>query len=100
MQANGLYPISQYLDRWAERIERVTVAISQERLLILKTRELENSAERIADFCGVDRHLLSAKEAHRFPAATKVGVLNAVDKNYLDDLIQQRCGAILEKYFA
>ncbi len=99
LQALGLYSLSQYLDRWAERIERVTAAIPQERLLILKTRELENSADRIADFCGVDRHLLSAKEAHRFPAAKKTGVLDSIDKEYLEGLIHQRCGALLQRYF-
>lgn len=99
LQALGLYPISQYLDRWAERIERVSATIPQERLLILKTRELENSAERIADFCGVDRHQLSTKEAHRFPAAKKAGVLDGIDNEYLENLVSGRCGALLKKYF-
>ena len=99
LQALGLYSISQYLDRWAERIERVTAAIPQEQLLILKTRELENSEDRIADFCGVDRQLLSTKEAHRFPAAKKAGVLDGIDKDYLEGLIHQRCGVLLQRYF-
>ena len=99
LQALGLYSISQYLDRWAERIERVSATIPQERLLILKTRELENSAERIADFCGVDRHQLSTKEAHRFPAAKKAGVLDGIDNEYLENLVSGRCGALLKKYF-
>lgn len=99
MPALGLYPITHYLDRWAERIERVTAAIPQERLLILKTRELENSADRIADFCGVARELLSTREAHRFPAAKKAGVLDRIDKDYVDHLIHERCGALLQQYF-
>lgn len=99
LQALGLYPVAHYLDRWAKRIELVTAAVPPNRLLILQTRELKTSAERIADFCGVARQLLSADEAHRFPAAKKVGVLEGLDKNYVDELIQQRCSAILGKYF-
>lgn len=99
LQGLGLYTISQYLDLWAERIEHVASAIGQERLLILKTHELEQSADRVADFCGVDRQQLSAKEAHRFPAAKKTGALDGIDKDYVEDLIYQRCGTLLQRYF-
>jgi len=100
LQALGLYPIALYLDRWAQRVENVTATVPQERLLVLKTTELKHSAERIADFCGIERRLLSANEAHRYTAAKKTGSLDTIDNDYLDSLIAQRCSAILEKHFA
>jgi len=99
LQALGLYPIGHLLNRWAERIDHVTRAIPAERLLIIKTGELKQSANAIADFCGLDVHMLVAEQGHQFTAAKKAGVLDNIDKNYVDALIQQRCGEILRQYF-
>lgn len=99
LQKNGLYPVTALLNRWAERIERVTAAIPAERLLIIQTTELKHSAGRIADFCGINPRLLLMKRAHQFPARRKIGLLDKIDKQYLDTLVEARCGNILKHYF-
>lgn len=100
LQQHGLYPIAALLNRWAERIEQITQSIPAERLLIVKTRELKQSTDRIADFCGIPCRLLSAEQGHQFRAAKKIGLLDGIDRDYIDGLIQQRCGVILAKYFS
>ncbi|MEO8003255.1 MAG: sulfotransferase [Arenimonas sp.] len=99
LQQYGLYPVAALLNRWAGRIEHITQTIPCEKLLIIKTTELKQSADKIATFCEIERKLLSAERGHQFPAAIKTGLLDKIDRAYLDNLIEQRCGKILAQYF-
>jgi len=100
LRQRGMYPISDHLNRWADRIEQVTQSIPPERLLIIKTSELKKNAARIAEFCEIEPRLLSAERAHQFPAARKAGLLDSIDREYVNALIEQRCGKILGQYFS
>jgi hypothetical protein len=100
LQTHGLHPIGAQLKRWTERVERVTRAVSPERLLVIKTDELKQSAERIAGFCRIDAGLLSIDKAHQFPAAKKIGVLDSIDRDYVNALVDKHCGLIVKEYFS
>ncbi len=99
LQQHGLYPIASLLNRWADRIEQVTKIVPPERLLIVKTKELKASTECIAEFCGIDSRLLSAEKSHQYAATKKIGLLEGIDRSYVDALIEQRCGELVKQYF-
>src|SRR5690242_8561408 len=54
----GLYPMDNYLARWTAHNEKVLAAVPRERLLVVRTDQIQARAHEIADFAGLPRYTL------------------------------------------
>jgi len=99
LKARGLYSLDGYLSYWREHNLRVPATVPSERLLILRTREIQDSIPRIARFLSIDAGLLDANRAHAFPAAGKFNVLDLLEPRYLDDRIAHYTHDVMSDLF-
>jgi hypothetical protein len=95
----GLYPIRAYLSAWGDHNRRAQEVIPPERLLVIRTPEIMNSAERLAAFLDIDPASIDVKLGHQAANARKFGVLQRVDPNLLDDSVRECCGDVMDRWF-
>jgi hypothetical protein len=99
LKEKGLFPLEGYLSYWARHNEAVLRAVPPSRLLIVKTREIGASFERIAEFVGVSIDTLDRQSAHAYPAVQKLNVLGCLDSDYLEDRVHTHCHALMSKFY-
>ena len=68
----GLYPVDNYLARWAAHNEKVLATVPRERLLVVRTQEIRARANEIADFAGLPRYALQMEQIGRASCRERV----------------------------
>jgi hypothetical protein len=89
LEKRGLYPLRGYLDYWTHSIDTVLQSVSPDRLLVVRTGDLNRRADEIARFCGLAPN--GAHPVHAFANPERFGVLDELDQTYLDDQIDAAC---------
>lgn len=88
LEDNGLFTIDNYLKYWFWYNKTVLTTVPKERLLIIKTKELSYSLNRIADFSGIDITTLPKEKSHVFKTLIKFDILPKINLIYLIDKIK------------
>lgn len=96
-RARGLYTLDGYLGSWARHNRRVLEAVPPEHLFIVRTEELAERLDDLADFCRVPRDSLDHSRVHSFPAAGHFGALADLDPAYVEERIAHHCGPLLAR---
>jgi hypothetical protein len=93
----GLPPMRGLLRRWAEANSRVFGAVPAERLLVVRTEDLDASHARIAEFAGcAASDLVPAKANQR---TVRTGALDALDQGALREAAEQHCAELMERFW-
>lgn len=95
---NGLYTLDSYFSWWNTYNTRVLSTIPPERLLVVKTPELNQSVPRIERFLGIMPGSLSAS-ARGNVTTTKFNILSQIDKNFLEEKANFHCKELMDEYF-
>ncbi len=93
----GLIPIASRFRGWAESNERVLGAVPPDRLLVVRTEDLDDSVAVLAHFAGVPESTIRPVHANRNPSPT--GLLGTVPAPYVVELARRHCGPIMERYW-
>jgi hypothetical protein len=93
----GLPPVRGLLRRWATANERVLRAVPSDRLLVVRTEDLDRSHQRIAAFAGCAPADLTRSRLNQ--RTVRAGVLDEVDASALRAAAIEHCGPLMERYW-
>ena len=83
LEAAGVRPIASYLRRWADITAGIIDAVPAERLLVIRTEDLDESVPRLAAFIGVAPATIRVVHTNRTTAPT--GLLAQVPAAFVVD---------------
>ena len=87
LQERGLFPLRGYLDYWRHSIEAVVHDVAPDRLLVVRTEDLDRRRHEIADFCGLAS--AEAQSLHSFANPARYGVLEEIAPDHVDACIAE-----------
>lgn len=93
----GLYSLDGYLSEWARHNRRVLEHVPASQLLVLRTQDITDRVEDLAEFAGVPVATLDVERSHEFRGPVKYHVLEELDQDYLDAKIREHCGELAEQ---
>jgi len=96
---HGLYTLDGYLSYWRWHIEHVIREMPRERLLVVRTRDLQTRIEEIAAFSGVPAATLSEDRSHEYKARRKHHVLERLDRHFLEAKVARHAGELMARFF-
>ena len=99
LREHNVYTIDGYLSYWAFHIDSVLRCVPSERLLMLLTRDIGTSIQRIASFADIPVSSLDESQAFRYSNPGKVNILAQIERPYLDLKIKQHCEGLMAKLF-
>lgn len=99
LKENGLYTLDGYLSYWTHHNRTVIESVPPDRLLIVRTDKITESAEKIAAFAGVPASYLKREESHAFKAKRKFGLIGHIDQAYLEQKVKMHCGDLIARFF-
>lgn len=94
-----LHTLDGYLFEYAEATRGVIDSVPSDRLLVVRTDQLRNSLDEMADFLGVPAESLDSKQSHRFKAKKKYGTLLSLDPEFVESKVRQHWGELLTRFF-
>jgi hypothetical protein len=95
----GLYTLEGYLSYWASHNKGVIDAIPSDRLLIVRTDEISDRAEEIAEFAGLPPHSINRDSLHVFKSEVDFRVLHQLPTSYLEAMVERFCGSLMARFF-
>ena len=95
----NLYPLEGYLWHWQQINESILRGVPSENLLIVRTADIANSIERIADFLAIPLATLNPSASHLFKAKKKFYLMREIDRSFLDEKVSLYCKQIMDQYF-
>jgi hypothetical protein len=99
LREKGLYTLDGYLSYWASHNNRVLSSVPEDRLMIVKTNEITERADDIADFAGLPKASIQLEHSHSFRNSIKFNVLQEIQETYLEAKVQEHCGTLMKRFF-
>jgi hypothetical protein len=94
----GLYTLDGYFSYWREHNSKIIATIPKERLLVIKTQEIDQSIRRIEEFLGIPLGTLPNKVRENV-RRKKFNFLSQIDKDFLEEKANFHCKELMGKYF-
>ena len=95
----GLYTLEGYLSYWQKHNMKVLTTVPPERLLIVKTAEINTSIPRIEEFLGISVGTLPSKNIHENAKSKNFNFLAEIDSDFLEEQVHIHCQELMAKYF-
>jgi hypothetical protein len=92
-----LHSLDGYLSYWANHYRTVLGKIPKGRCLFLRTKNLSDVVEQIADFVEVKESSLQTDESHAHRTSKKHGILDEIEGSYLREKIDSHCGTVIDR---
>lgn len=99
LKQHGLYTLDGYLSYWAMHNDKVLSLVPADRLLVVRTDEITRRAYEIADFAGLSRSYVRPERSHEFKNPKEFGVLEKIDRSYLENKISSHCRPLMLRFF-
>ena len=94
-----LYTLDGYLSYWRRVNEKILATIPPERLLIVRTVEIKQSIDKIAQFLHIPVETLNRSRSHLYKAKKKFDLLRQIDRDFLEQKVEFYCQDIMSQYF-
>ncbi|NJO17495.1 MAG: hypothetical protein HC877_17650 [Thioploca sp.] len=94
----GLYTLDGYFSYWNEHNSRVLAIVPREKLLIVKTNEIDQSIRRIEEFLSIPSGTLPHK-VRKNVKKKQFNILSQIDKDFLEAKANFHCKELMDKYF-
>jgi hypothetical protein len=95
----GLYTLDGYLSSWVERYDRALEVVPPERLLVVRTDQLDQRLDDIAAFAGVPVDTLDGTRSHEYATKRRSGVLAELDADHVQDRVDHHCRDLMARFF-
>lgn len=95
----GLYTIDAYLLYWAKHNGDVLAKTPKDRLLVIRTQDISEGMDRIAEFLDIPAESLDVSKSHSFRAKKKFGLLGRIDRDFLEEKVDMHCRTLMDSYF-
>ncbi len=97
---NGLYTLDGYFRYWKEHNSRVIATVPKDKLLIIKTKEINQDIPKIETFLGLTPGTLLTKARENVRREKqKQNFLSKIDKDFLEEKANFHCKELMDKYF-
>jgi hypothetical protein len=93
----GLRPIAAYLRAWSDYNERVLTSVPADRLLVLRTEDLDRSVDALVRFTGVPASAIQPRHANRRPSRT--GLVEHVPAAFVVEQARAQCAPHMERFW-
>lgn len=94
-----LYTLDGYFSYWARHNTDVLEKVPASRLLVVRTTQITDSADEVADFAGVSSRRADRRRSHSNKAKAKYNVLAQIDRNHLASKVEEHCSSLMREYF-
>ncbi|MGH6888120.1 MAG: sulfotransferase [Rhizomicrobium sp.] len=98
LERAGLHPLRRYLRYWRDHNRRVLDVVPDERLLIVKTNDIEKSGKRLERFLRLPHNSLRL-HIHANSALARHGLIGQIDPGYVRESIMDCCGDLMAEFF-
>ncbi len=95
----GLYPVDNYLARWAAHNEKVLATVPPECLLVVRTEQIGARAFEIADFAGLPRGTIRLQRTHEYRNPVQREIIRELNPKFVDQKVEQHCGPLMKRFF-
>jgi len=99
LKDHGLYTIDGYLSYWGWHNRKAIAVVPEEQLLILRNDQISECVDEIAAFAGIPKGRLRREKSHSFRAPKRFGLLDKVDRQFLEEKIDEHCGSLVAQFF-
>lgn len=96
---HNLYTLDGYLSYWQRINQKILSTIPPERLLIVRTLEIEASIDKIAQFLPIPVETLNPSRSHLYKAQKKFNLLWQIDRDFLEQKVEFYCRPLMTQYF-
>ncbi|MFP4028644.1 MAG: sulfotransferase [Candidatus Brocadiia bacterium] len=95
-----LYPLANYFRYWRDHQQRVIESVPKERLLVVRTEDLSDSWDDIANFLGIKQQELCLEygRSHSFDNY-EIRVLEKIPRSYVKELALKHCQPFLSRLY-
>ncbi len=94
-----LYPLDSYLSYWVRHNQKVIQIVPKDKLLIIRTDQISEQLDQIADFVNIDRKLVHKNASHEYRAVKSFNILEQIDTNFLAKKIAYHCQPLKDQFF-
>jgi hypothetical protein len=95
---NGRYTLDGYFSYWREHNSKVLTTVPKERLLVIKTREIDQNLRKIEEFLGIPLGTLP-KNVREKARRKRFNLLSQIDQDFLEAKANFHCKELMDKYF-
>lgn len=88
---HGLHGIDGFLSYWRWHNSIVIESVPSDRLLIIRTSQLSDELDRIADFAGVPKGQLAAEKRHSHASPKRHNLLAQISSQYIGKKVEAYC---------
>ena len=99
LKDHGLYTIDGYLSYWGWHNRKAIAVVPEDQLLIVRTDQIGERLDEIASFTSVPKARLLQEKSHSFKAQKKFGLLDKVNRQFVEDKIAEHCGGLVARFF-
>lgn len=93
LEKNGLYSLDAYLSQYAEQYKILFESLPEERTLVIKTNELNNSKLALANFLDIAESNIEIK--HMNKVDEKLNILDEINGEYVTAKINKHCTEVM-----
>lgn len=96
-----LYPLSSYFSYWSEHIQSVLETIPSDKLLVIRTRDLNRKTQEIAEFLEIPHDMLDTERIHSHQRKKKpLDIRDLVDSSHLQEQALRHCSDIMDRFYS
>lgn len=99
LEEHGLRTLRHYLSHWTTHNQTVIRQVPNERLMVVRTDRIVESAPDMAAFLGVPERSLDLTSSHLNQNPRVFNLLSMIDRTFLEDCVQRYCGPLMQEYF-
>ena len=95
-----IWPVSSYLSYWRDHNECVLKSVPADRLLVLRTQDIRESIDKIAEFLNISPETIDVSASRSGTNPSKDFDLYAhVSPDFVREKIDRHCGVLVQKLF-
>lgn len=95
----GFGPLDAWLSAWRKHNSTVLSKVPEDRLLVVRTKDIGKDLGRIEAFLGLPANTLDSSRTHEHKAAKKFGVLAKIESTFLQEKVDEHCKVLMDLYF-
>jgi hypothetical protein len=95
----GFQSLAYYFSRWARHNTEVLAKVPPDRLLVVRTDEINQRALEIAEFGGFPRRSICLDRTHAYKNPEKQPLLLQLDRAFVEATADRHCRPLMERFF-
>ena len=99
LKQHGFMTLDRYFSYWARHNQEVIDKVPAERLLVVRTDQIQNEALNIARFAGLPGRAVRLERTHEYRNPEKQEYLRQVDRRFVEAKVEQHCRPLMSRFF-